>query len=75
MDTRRPLLIALGKRLRFFREQRQLTQESLAERADLDPTYISGIERGVRNPSVLSLAPIAKALDVSLSEVFSGVDR
>lgn len=75
MDTRRPLLIALGKRLRFFREQRKLTQESLAERADLDPTYISGIERGVRNPSVLSLALIAKGLEVSLSDVFSGVDR
>jgi len=74
MDKRRPILTALGKRLRFFREQKKLTQESLAEKADLDPTYISGIERGVRNPSVLSLAPIAKALGVSLSEFFSGVD-
>ena len=41
--------------------------------ADLDPTYISGIERGVRNPSVLSIVRIAKALGIDASNLFEGV--
>ena len=48
-------LSSLGRNLRNRREKCSLTQEKLGELADLDPTYISGIERGVRNPSVLSL--------------------
>lgn len=75
MERRHPTLTALGKRIRFFRDQKHLTQESLAGHADLDSTYISGIERGVRNPSVLSLARVAKGLGVSLSELCSGVDK
>ena len=75
MVKRFPILTSLGKRLRFFREQKHLTQERLAEKAELDSTYISGIERGVRNPSVISLARVAKGLDISLSELFDGVDR
>jgi transcriptional regulator with XRE-family HTH domain len=75
MQRRDPTLTALGKRLRQFREEQFLTQENLAERAELDPTYISGIERGVRNPSVISLARAAKGLGISLSELFEGVGQ
>ena len=75
MEKRPPTLTALGEKLRAYREKQQLTQEALAEKADLDPTYISGIERGVRNPSVISLARVANGLGISLSEFFKGVDR
>jgi len=73
MLTRHRSLRALGLNLRRFREAKSLTQERLGERAELDPTYISGIERGVRNPSVLSLVRVAKALKVSVSELCEGV--
>lgn len=47
----------------------RLSQEQLAARADLHWTYVSGIERGVRNPGLNILVRIASALDVSLSEL------
>lgn len=43
---------ALGQNVRQIRESKNLTQEKLAEFASLDPTYISGIERGLRNPGI-----------------------
>jgi transcriptional regulator with XRE-family HTH domain len=61
--------------IRKTREAKSLTQERLAEKANLDPTYISGIERGVRNPSFLSIIRIAKALGTTVSKLSSGVDR
>lgn len=73
MTTRHRSLRALGLNLRKLREAKALTQERLGERAELDPTYISGIERGVRNPSVLSLVRVAKALKVSVSDLCEGV--
>ena len=61
--------------MRRAREEKGFTQERLAERADLDPTYISGIERGVRNPSVISLVRVAKALGVTVAELLAGVEK
>ena len=46
MAKRHPVLTAFGQSVRKQREAHGLTQESLAEKADLDQTYISGIERG-----------------------------
>ena len=45
-----------------------------AERASLDPTYISGIERGLRNPGIKNVARLAKALDITTAELCKGVD-
>ena len=73
MPKRHRSLSALGLNLRRPREAKEFTQERLGERAELDPTYISGIERGVRNPSVLSLVRVAKALKVTVSELCEGV--
>lgn len=73
MPKRHRSLSALGLNLRRLREGKGLTQEGLGERAELDPTYISGIERGVRNPSVLSLVRVAKALKVTVAELCEGV--
>jgi transcriptional regulator with XRE-family HTH domain len=75
MPKRNAVLTVLGLNVRRRREARKLTQEALAERAGLDPTYISGIERGVRNPSILSIARLAKALDTSVSALCNGVER
>ena len=58
-------LKALGAAVRAVREQQELSQEELGFEADLDRTYISGIERGVRNPTVTSLCKIAAALGTS----------
>jgi transcriptional regulator with XRE-family HTH domain len=74
MSKRHRALSTLGLNLRKQREAEELTQEALAEKAGLDSTYISGIERGLRNPSVLTLLRIAKALGTSVSELSRGID-
>jgi len=56
----------VGPALRALREKEGLSQEELAFRARLDRTYISGIERGRRNPSVRSLQRITDAIGVVL---------
>ena len=68
-------LTRLGLNVRRLREEASLTQEALAERCDLDSTYISGIERGVRNPSVLSLTRLAKGLNTTVSSICEDIDR
>ena len=74
MPKRDAVLAALGQNVRRRREARELTQEKLAERASLDPTYISGIERGLRNPGIRNVARLAKALGFSTAELLKGVD-
>src|SRR5689334_2297788 len=64
-----PLLGIIGARLRSLRRERGLSQEALADRADIDRSYMSGVERGLRNISVLNLERLAKALDVRLVEL------
>jgi transcriptional regulator with XRE-family HTH domain len=68
------VLNLLGRNVRQARESKSLTQEKLAELAELDPTYISGIERGLRNPGIKNVAKIAKALGIPTSEICKGVD-
>ena len=74
MPKRDPVLAALGQNVRRRREAKPLTQEKLAERAGLDPTYISGIERGLRNPGIKNVAKLAKALGFTTAELLKGVD-
>lgn len=62
MPIRHQTLTRFGKNVRSCREAVGLSQEALAEKADLDRTYVSGIERGVRNPTILSAARVAAAL-------------
>lgn len=63
--------VIVGKNVRRIRQQRRMTQEKLAFEADLDLTYIGGIERGRRNPSLLAMTRIAEALSVSLVKLLS----
>lgn len=59
----------LGKQVRQFRKEKSWTQEKLGEETGLDRTYISDIERGVRNPSLKSLQKLAKALGATVSQL------
>lgn len=74
MRKAHPIRIKLGSNIRRHRDMLGLTQEALAEKADLDQTYISGIERGLRNPGIINIAKLAKALQITTSELCSGVD-
>ena len=60
----------VGPAFRSLRERAELSQEELAFRAGLDRTYVSGIERGRRNPSLKSMQRVAVVLGVSLDQVF-----
>jgi len=59
-----------GNRIRELRAKANLSQEKLGFETGLDRTYISGIERGQRNPSLKNINKIAKALRISPSELF-----
>jgi len=62
----------LGLNLKKLREERGYSQESFADHCGLHRTYISGIERGVRNPTVVILDKIARALKVPADGGFRG---
>jgi transcriptional regulator with XRE-family HTH domain len=63
----------LGENIRLFRKQARLSQEKLAEKADLNTTYISDVERGVENISLDALVRIANALNVPLADLTRGI--
>jgi len=60
-----------GEKVRKLRLARNLSQEELAFKTGVHRTYLGGIERGERNPSLKNISAIAKALDVTLAELFS----
>jgi len=68
------LRIELGLALRQRRVAIGVSQERLGELSGLDRTYISGIERGVRNPTIDSLSRIAEALECELSELLAAAE-
>ena len=61
----------VGRNVRRLRQKKGLTQEQLAFEANIDLTYVGGIERGKRNPSLLVMARIADALSVPLPRLLS----
>ena len=62
----------VGKNVRRLRLQKGMTQEELAFEAEIDLTYVGGIERGRRNPSLMVLVRIAKALGVQPPQLLEG---
>ena len=64
-----PETAALGQAVRELRAERGLSQEALAQASELHPTYLSGIERGARNPTWRTLGRLCDALGVELSEL------
>jgi transcriptional regulator with XRE-family HTH domain len=63
----------LGKNLKAQRKLRGLTQESVAALCGFDPTYISLMERGKRNPAFLSLVMLAEAMNCKVSDLTAGI--
>ncbi len=65
---------SFGKRLRQLRARRGLSQEELANRANLHRTYVSDCERGERNPSLVSIRALAQGLEVHPGELLKDPD-
>lgn len=63
----------LGDRVRNLRSARGLSQESLADLAGFHRTYLGGVERGERNPGLLNIVAVARALGVTPSTLLEGV--
>lgn len=61
----------LARNLRLARQRTGLSQELLADKAAVDRTYVSGIERGTRNPTVLILAKFAEALGTTAAALLT----
>jgi transcriptional regulator with XRE-family HTH domain len=68
-------LIALGQAIRELRKEKGLTQEELAQQADLHESYISVIESGQRNPTWSTLRSISRGLGVPLFELIQRADE
>ena len=66
----RSILKTFGDRVKEIRLELGVSQEQLGALAELDRTYISGIERGLRNVSLINIARIATALNVTPAELF-----
>ena len=67
------IIEVIGHRIRDLRLDMGLSQEKLALKADLDRTYLAGVENGKRNLSVRSLEKIVNALEVSFQEFFKNM--
>ncbi|ADH90142.1 transcriptional regulator, XRE family [Ancylobacter novellus DSM 506] len=65
MDMRK----LVGRNFARLRQAKDLTQEQVAERSGLSQQYLSGLERGRRNPTIITLYELARALDVSHVEL------
>ncbi len=63
----------LGYRIRYLRQNKGLSIEALALEAEINRNYLGDLERGMRNPTVVVLNKIAKALEVDLSTLFEGI--
>ncbi|MDN5816361.1 helix-turn-helix domain-containing protein [Corynebacterium casei] len=75
MDNDRRLLQEIGDRLRAARKETNLSQEALAHLSGLHRTYVSSIERGERNLSILNLLTLATVLDIDASVFVSSLKR
>ncbi|APK29330.1 TPA: helix-turn-helix transcriptional regulator [Escherichia coli] len=60
-----------GAHLKKLRLQSGLSQEAFADKCGLDRTYVSGIERGVRNPTLEVISVLGKGLDMDIKELFN----
>ena len=74
MKNKDRTLAAFGRNIARIRTGKGVSQDALAEKADLDRTYVSGIERGIRNPGIRTVLRIAKALEVSVADLCKGVE-
>ena len=73
--TEAKTLATFGRSIRGLRKQRRMSQDDLAVAAKLSRNYISDIERGVRNPSLLALIGLSRALRVPLRDLVADIGR
>ena len=67
-------LVALGEAVRRRRLDLGLSQEALGFRCGLDRTYVSGIERGVRNPTLVTIRRLAEGLETTVAHLFERME-
>ena len=67
-------VVQLGMRIRYLRKEKGWSQEDLALEADVNKNYICDLENGRRNPSLKILEKIAITLQITLSELFKGIE-
>ena len=63
----------VGARIKEIRAEQGISQEKLALKADIDRTYLAGVEQGKRNPSIKSLEKIIVALGITFHDFFEGM--
>ena len=68
-----PILLQFGQRVKSLRRDAALSQEALADHAEMHRTYLSGVERGERNISLINLVRLAHALKTSPSQLMEGI--
>jgi transcriptional regulator with XRE-family HTH domain len=64
-----------GDAVRARREELHMTQEDLAEKAGIHRTYLSDVERGTRNLSLINIEKLAAALSITMSKLFESVEQ
>ncbi|MGV0827803.1 helix-turn-helix domain-containing protein [Empedobacter brevis] len=70
MNIKQNILLEFGNKVREIRKAKNLSQEELADKADLHRTYIGMIERAEKNITLINIQKIANALEVSIKELF-----
>lgn len=73
-ESKSKILTALGRLIKQRRIKLGISQEELGFRSNLDRTYISGLERGVRNPSLTALVSLATGMGISVSELLDNLE-
>ena len=68
------LSVEIGKRVRNYRIQQKMSQEELAEKCGLHPTYIGQVERGEKNATLESISKITAGLSISMSTLFEKIE-
>lgn len=74
-DRKTELQVSFGKLVRAKRLEKELSQEDLADLADLHFTYVSSVERGERNISIENIAKLAKALGCQLKDLMPPINK
>lgn len=73
-ESKAKILKALGLLIRQQRKSVGISQEELGLRCNLDRTYISGLERGVRNPSITALVALANGLNITVFKLLENLE-
>ncbi len=64
----------LGQRIQLLRNEHRISQEKFVLQIDMDRTYLASVEAGKRNVSICNIKKIADGLNISLSELFEGIN-